>query len=82
MYIKSDDDCNPQLKEELGGLRGAMVGAANKIPMPERFVAVPAEDSPSMIITDTETGRTLTVGLCDYHGARHALNAFFGEVEQ
>jgi hypothetical protein len=47
-------------------------------PLPERFVASDIDEPRfSKVIRDSETGREVKLGLCDYHGARLALAHLF-----
>jgi len=62
--------------EQVTDLREAMVTAAEGQPLPARFVADITE-IPHVTVTDTETGRNVRVGLCDYAGLRKALAALF-----
>lgn len=65
------------VKQQVEGLRGIMGEQAEKISMPDRFVTKSIPDTPRVRVTDTLTGKTLEVGLCDYFGVRKALGAFF-----
>lgn len=58
-------------------LRGAMAGqvARKWEGVPDRYM-VESLDGPMSRITDTESGRSVEVGLCDMHGAIKALKAF------
>lgn len=73
-----DDTKSPALAAELQAVRGGMVGAAEKNPLPARFTVTPRTDRPCLTIRDTETGRETTIGLCDYYGARKVLGDLFG----
>jgi hypothetical protein len=77
MKISTDEKLNPRLRGHVQTLRGSMVEALNKNPLPQRFTQTEHPDQPAVIIKDSVTGRELTVGLCDAHGARKALAAFF-----
>lgn len=58
-------------------MQGTMQGRAEELyKIPERF-QVTTNDGPSVTITDTETGKSVSVGLCNYHGARIVLGTFF-----
>ncbi len=75
-----DDYMSPELRREVQGLRGEMIGGINRsAPLPERFAQLAAKESNRVTYLDTLTGRELTVGLCDAAGVRKALAAFFGE---
>lgn len=77
-----DDTKSPALASQLQGIRGGMVGAAEKMPLPSRFAVTPCTDAPRLTIRDIETGRETTIGLCDYYGARKVLGDLFGEAGQ
>lgn len=77
--IHSDEKMNPVLKEEVSELRGGMYNQAEKNELPKRFISIPSENTPSIIITDTETDRETTVSLFAYGGVRKALNDLFKE---
>lgn len=72
-----DARLNPDLALQLAGLRGGMVAAAEREPMPERFSAVPHPDRPAMVIVDENTGRSTTVGLYAYAETRRVLRELF-----
>ncbi|AOG02877.1 hypothetical protein [Bosea sp. RAC05] len=76
--ISIDTLHSPSAAAELGTMRGSMVGAAEKKALPDRFLTVPHAHRPAVIIHDNETGRSTTVSLCDYHGARKLLGDLFG----
>jgi len=63
----------PALARQLGSLRGGMVEAAEKAPLPARFSAVPHPDRPAMVVVDELTGRSSTVPLYAYGAVRAAL---------
>lgn len=74
----STDRMNPALRAEVEGLRGSMAAAAERrAALPARFTTEPAGTGSQVKITDTVTGRSTTVGLCDYGGAIQVLAAFF-----
>jgi hypothetical protein len=66
----------PPRPEELSGI---MARAASRIPIPSRFQT--KREGPRVTIRDTKTGREVTVGLCDYRGARKVLHTLFGEED-
>lgn len=66
------------VQDDVNELKGAMVGAANKFALPERF-EVDDSKSPSITIKDKQTGRTTKVGLFAYGSVRQVLNDLFGE---
>lgn len=66
---------------EVQALRGAMAGQAAKVPLPDRFEMVSVPDaSPSIIVKDTETGRTADVPLGEARGLRRTLLLLFGDA--
>lgn len=72
--VLSDDRLNPQLKEEIQGLRGLMWQSMPNIKS-KRFMMSQCPDRPAVIIRDTLTGKTSTeIGLCDLHGAIQVIN--------
>lgn len=75
--VSTDARMNPELKEEVQGLRGSMLGQAEKHEIPERFTVVPHPDRPALIITDSTTGRSTTVPLFAYGAIREALGDLF-----
>ncbi|QST02469.1 hypothetical protein IMZ31_23760 (plasmid) [Pontibacillus sp. ALD_SL1] len=76
--ISSDKKANSALQEELGELRGGIVDQANRQAMPARFKVKAHKDAPRMILTDTETDRTVEVPLFAYREVRKALHGLFG----
>lgn len=76
--IKSDEKLNPQLKEEVTTLRGGILSQAEKNELPSRFSVKSADNSPSMIITDNDTGKQVKVPLFAYGDVRKVLNKLFG----
>ena len=76
--VSADTQHGAEAAAELGRMRGGMVGAAEKKSLPERFMTVEHAHRPAVIIHDTETGRSSTVSLCDYYGARKLLGDLFG----
>jgi hypothetical protein len=79
IYNRNDRHHSPEGAQLLAGLRGDMVGAAEAVPMPTRFSAIPDPDGPRMIVCDEETGRSIKVGLYAYSELRKALDGLFGE---
>jgi hypothetical protein len=74
----NDERMSPELRAEVEDLQASMAAAAERrAPLPGRFTTDP--DGSRVTITDTVTGRSTSVGLCDYGGARQVLAAFFGE---
>lgn len=73
-----DDDRHPEARRIMGEMRGTMVEAAERFPMPDRFSAVPCPQSPAMIICDEQTGRSARVSLYAYSAVREALTALMG----
>lgn len=78
-HISSDFNKNPELKNDLGEVRGSIVENANKVPIPERFQVTPDESLPKMWIKDTTTGNEVAVGIFAYAEVRRVLNALFPE---
>jgi len=77
--ITTDARMNPELRTQVQTVRGGMVGAAEQFSLPERFKAEPLEDRPAFTITNSLTGRSTEVGLCNYGGVRQALRDLFGD---
>src|SRR5690606_35012913 len=75
--ISTDSELNTQLKEEVSTLRGGIMDQADKNKLPARFTVEPHNDSPRMIITDTETSRSVEVPLFSYGEVRKVLNTLF-----
>lgn len=78
MDIDNNSKLNPTLRDELGFLRGGMIRAAERTPMPNRFSAEAHDSRPAVVVTDAHTGRKTTVALCNYQGVRQALNELLG----
>lgn len=68
-------------KSEITDLRGGMVGQAEKMPLPSFITAEASVDTPTFWLTDTRTGRTTQVPLCNYRGVRKALHELFGDAD-
>lgn len=79
MKISNDERLNPVLKDQVQGLRGAMVDQAEKNQLPERFTVKQHKDLPRMIIEDQETGRSTEVPLFAYGEVRRTLSELFGK---
>lgn len=81
--VSTDTRMNPALREEITGLRGGMLAAmrASTPGTPARFTEAQHPDRPAIVITDTVTGAAVTVGLCDYRGARQVLAGFLAPDE-
>ncbi len=74
----TDREMNPQLREQVQGVRGGIIGNLDTAgELPERFAQLAAEESNQVTFLDTHTGREVTVGLCDARGVRKTLAAFF-----
>ena len=73
---------NPALRADISEVRGSIIDAAEKIPMPARFTVAPSLHSPSVIVTDSETGRSVQVPLFGYGVVRETLTGLFGEVKK
>lgn len=76
-FIDSDRSINPTLMHQMGSLRGAIVVQAEKNKLPQRFVSIPVESSPSFIIKDTLTGKTVEVPLFAYGEVLKVLGELF-----
>lgn len=63
--------------EQRDAKRAEEIAARDK-PLPDRFQIVEAEAGNQRTIKDTETGREVTLGLCDLGGAKMALAHLFG----
>jgi len=75
-------------QNEITEVRGLLVGALTEEArppfydaLPKRFKMQPSIDTPSMWFEDTLTGKLVSIGLCDAHGARKVLCAFFPDLE-
>jgi hypothetical protein len=77
--VRPDQKFSPENQRKIGRIRGGMVDAAERNPLPARFVVRQHEFKPHVIILDRETGQEASVALCDYYGARKLLNDLFGE---
>lgn len=82
---KEGPKLNKSLHETLGkdaipALSGIMGSNAERLyPIPKRFKVSDGSRGSCRTITDTHTGTSIEVGLCDYFGARQAIQAFFNE---
>lgn len=65
-------------KDAVRALQMGMKDAAERNALPARFMQKEGPAGNCVILLDTKTGRTVEVGLCDLHGARAVLRAFFG----
>jgi len=77
-YRSGDFDIAKPMREKVAAVRGGMVGAAESVPVPDRFYFEDHPTDGAMILTDMETGRHCDVALCDYRGVRELLAALFG----
>lgn len=75
MKIKSDERLNEQLQEEVSTLRKC-IAKSNKN-YSGRFLATESETSPSMIVTDAESGKSIEVPLFAYGDVMKALKGLF-----
>jgi hypothetical protein len=66
-----------EFAEQRDAKRAEEIAARDK-PLPDRFQIVEAEAGNQRTIKDTETGREVTLGLCDLGGAKMALAHLFG----
>jgi len=66
-------------KSEASELRGSISTQAEKTILAERFEAVKAIDTPTIWITDNETGRLVQVSLFAYEEVRKVLNVLFSQ---
>lgn len=78
LFKTSDAKLNPALADQIATVRGGMAQAAESVAIPHRFVVTDVPNDPSVLFTDTETGRSTQVALCDYRGVRQALADLFG----
>lgn len=68
---------NPVLKEEVEGIRSLLYTNATKDKqLPAHYTIEPIEGRPASRITDTRSGLSIDVGLCNLPGAIQALEAF------
>jgi len=82
MTVKRTDPSlmlNATLRAQTMAMREGIAGAAETVPMPERFVAMPSEHGPFMVITDSQTLRTVEIPLHAYASVRAVLAALFAE---
>lgn len=79
MKIKRNNQTNPELAKQAQEVRTAIVSAAEKNSLPSRFKVKPSKTSPSMIITDSKTGKKTKVPLFAYGEVRKALTQLFGQ---
>ena len=70
MKITSDEQLNPQLKEEIQSLRGGIAAQIYK-KVPSGLQVESCPDQPAMKLT--YNGRSTIVGLCDCHGAMQVM---------
>lgn len=77
--VSADSRLNPQLQEEVAGVRGSMTQAAEDQELPERFEVQYNNNNPTVTITDKTTGRQTVVPLFAYSNIRKSLNDLFGE---
>jgi hypothetical protein len=75
--LESDAEKNPALREELGELRGGIMAQAHRNPLPARFQEQACSDRPAVCITDSTTGRQVTVPLFALGEVRQTLNGLF-----
>lgn len=73
MKIKSDENLNPALKDQVQTLRGMINKGVNS----ERFIKTPCDDCPAFYVTDTETGKKTTVSLFALSEVMDALRNLF-----
>ena len=60
------------LEQEIRGVRSHIIGQIDS-ESTARYTTLSAEASNQLVIVDNETGRSVTVGLCDARGALIAL---------
>lgn len=72
---------NGERKSDVTSLRGGIVGAAEKNPLPARFEVEYSATHPRVIISDKQTGRKVEVPLFGYGVVREVLNTLFGEEQ-
>ena len=73
MKIKSDEELNSQLKQEVQTLRGIINTGRES----ERFKKIPCNDEPGYIVVDTHTGKQTIVPLYAVSNVMNALNELF-----
>ena len=81
MQNTSDNQMNPQLREQVQGLRGVIANNAHKNPIPERFTCEPLPDRPAVIITDSQTGNKTVCQLFAYGAVRATPPELLGDVK-
>lgn len=69
---------NSIVQAELGTLRGAPVAGAKSKALPAQFTLAQCDGAAAVIITNTDTGRQVTVAANDLPTARRVLSALFG----
>jgi hypothetical protein len=79
--VTADLRLMPEAQAIVGGFRGQMVQDAERNPLPPRFKVVPDVHTPAFHITDSETGRTVLVGLYAYEATRGVLHALYGDCK-
>ena len=77
MEISGDRYMNEDLRREIIPLRGSIVAAAERLPVPSRFEVRPHPDASAIVITDAATGREITVPLFAYGEVRRVLDGLF-----
>jgi hypothetical protein len=67
------------IADEIQPLQSSILDAAERHPVPDRFVITPAASMPRMHILDMVTGRSSQVPLYAYGEVRRVLADLFGE---
>lgn len=78
---RSDARLNPVLQDQVGALRGSMLDAAERNPLPPGFVAEPM-DRPSARIVHEASGRAHVVAFHSYAAVRKAFAEMFPDGMQ
>lgn len=78
---RTDARLNPALQEQVGTLRGSMLDAAERHPLPPGFVVEPM-DRPSARLVHEESGRSHVVPFYAYSAVRKAFSEMFPEGMQ
>lgn len=73
-HLRTDEKMNPQLKQEVQGVRDIIWNAMPQIEA-DHFVISQCLDRPAVLIMDTRTQRVSNpIGLCNLRGAIQIIN--------